>query len=350
MAKLTFTEKEQLEKIFEMQSGFVLDFSNWKFKDFVFDSVKLDIYSEKYAVNGESKARRMRVFWKIEPDEIVGKLIKDLLHYISEAKNTNDTLFKRCDEIANRLLSKSSLEIHFDEEDDSILLAELIQDSVNRDFPAAGLDRLHTYTTKLIRKICRNRGINIQNKNGTKLEYKPLHSLFGEYIKDLEKRNEIKSKTTILILKSSISIFEKFNKTRNDESLAHDNEILNKNESLIIIKYIIETLTFIKKIEKEKIDNFKIGKDLPDKLRSQILISEVIRKKVNLKQRGKEFHGLCPFHKEKTPSFTVNDQKGFYHCFGCGAHGDIIEFTMKNEQIDYKNSIIKLINEFSILI
>jgi len=55
------------------------------------------------------------------------------------------------------------------------------------------------------------------------------------------------------------------------------------------------------------------SKDFSDKLRSMVLISDVIGKKVKLKQHGKEFQGLCPFHNEKTPSFTVNNQKGFYH-------------------------------------
>ncbi len=68
-----------------------------------------------------------------------------------------------------------------------------------------------------------------------------------------------------------------------------------------------------------------------DELRARISVSEVIAPKVRLTRRGRESTGLCPFHKEKTPSFTANDDKGFYHCFGCGAHGDIISFTMATE-------------------
>jgi len=89
-------------------------------------------------------------------------------------------------------------------------------------------------------------------------------------------------------------------------------------------------------------------KDFPEKLRSSILTSEVVGKKVKLKLRGKEFHGLCPFHNEKTPSFTVNDQKGFYHCFGCAAHGDIITFVMNNEGFSYPDAVRKLADDFSI--
>lgn len=91
-------------------------------------------------------------------------------------------------------------------------------------------------------------------------------------------------------------------------------------------------------------------KDFPDKLRSSILVSEVVGKKVKLKHNGKEFSGLCPFHNEKTPSFTVNDQKGFYHCFGCAAHGDIITFTMEKEGLEFKDAVVQLAEEYSIAI
>ena len=89
-------------------------------------------------------------------------------------------------------------------------------------------------------------------------------------------------------------------------------------------------------------------KDFPEKLRSSILTSEVVGKKVKLKARGHEFQGLCPFHNEKSPSFTVNDLKGFYHCFGCAEHGDVISFVMKIDGLDYKDAVAKLAEDFGI--
>lgn len=89
-------------------------------------------------------------------------------------------------------------------------------------------------------------------------------------------------------------------------------------------------------------------KDFPEKLRSSILTSEVVGKKVKLKARGHEFQGLCPFHNEKSPSFTVNDLKGFYHCFGCAEHGDIISFVMKIDGLEYKEAVNKLADDFGI--
>ena len=92
----------------------------------------------------------------------------------------------------------------------------------------------------------------------------------------------------------------------------------------------------------------QFSKNFPDQLRSQIVTSDVVGKRVALKKKGKEYSGLCPFHNEKTPSFTVNDQKEFYHCFGCGEHGDIMGFIIKTEGINFKEAVIKLANDYNI--
>src|SRR3954465_15633626 len=75
------------------------------------------------------------------------------------------------------------------------------------------------------------------------------------------------------------------------------------------------------------------------RLRSHFLMSEVIARRVPLKKHGREYQGLCPFHNEKSPSFTVNDEKGFFHCFGCAAHGDAISFVMKFDHLKYPEAI-----------
>lgn len=85
-------------------------------------------------------------------------------------------------------------------------------------------------------------------------------------------------------------------------------------------------------------------------LKSAVRISDLISKKIKLKKRGNDYLGLCPFHNEKTPSFTVNNSKNFYHCFGCGEHGDIFSFAMKVYNLDYKTAIIKISEDFNIAI
>lgn len=75
------------------------------------------------------------------------------------------------------------------------------------------------------------------------------------------------------------------------------------------------------------------------KLRSRVVLSEVISPTVRLAGRGKEMLGLCPFHKEKNPSFTLNDEKGIYYCFGCGAHGDAISFLRAMHHLTFMEAI-----------
>lgn len=74
-------------------------------------------------------------------------------------------------------------------------------------------------------------------------------------------------------------------------------------------------------------------------LRDRLSLSEVIGRRVKLARAGREFKGCCPFHHEKTPSFYVNDDKQFYHCFGCQAHGDVIEFTMRHDNLSFIEAV-----------
>ena len=86
----------------------------------------------------------------------------------------------------------------------------------------------------------------------------------------------------------------------------------------------------------------KFDNSFTDELRQRLSLVDVISRRVPLKKKGQNYWGCCPFHNEKTPSFSVNEEKGFYHCFGCGEHGDIISFTMKSENIDFKTAISEL--------
>jgi DNA primase len=82
-----------------------------------------------------------------------------------------------------------------------------------------------------------------------------------------------------------------------------------------------------------------------DELRQRVSLVNVIARKVKLTRRGREQTGLCPFHNEKSPSFTVSDEKGFFHCFGCGAHGDVIGFVMRSEALSFPDAVERLARE-----
>jgi len=86
----------------------------------------------------------------------------------------------------------------------------------------------------------------------------------------------------------------------------------------------------------------KIPQDFIDDLIARADISEVVGRRVQLKKAGREFKACCPFHDEKTPSFTVSPAKGFYHCFGCGAHGTAIGFLMEYDHMSFVEAIENL--------
>ncbi|MCF8496430.1 MAG: DNA primase [Alphaproteobacteria bacterium] len=76
-----------------------------------------------------------------------------------------------------------------------------------------------------------------------------------------------------------------------------------------------------------------------DEVRNRLTLSDVIGQRVKVTRAGREYKACCPFHKEKSPSFTINDDKQFYHCFGCGAHGDVIGFVMRNDNLSFPEAV-----------
>lgn len=92
----------------------------------------------------------------------------------------------------------------------------------------------------------------------------------------------------------------------------------------------------------------KFSDQLLDDIRARIRVSELVGRKVGLKRKGREFAGLSPFNKEKTPSFFVNDEKQFYHCFSSGKHGDIFRWTMEMEGLSFPEAVERLAGEAGI--
>ncbi|MEM6498134.1 MAG: DNA primase, partial [Pseudomonadota bacterium] len=89
----------------------------------------------------------------------------------------------------------------------------------------------------------------------------------------------------------------------------------------------------------------RLPPNLLDEIRARLPVSQIVAKRVQLKRAGREFKGLSPFKQEKTPSFTVNDEKGFYHCFATGEHGDIFTFLIKTEGISFPEAVERLADE-----
>src|SRR6056300_1291859 len=86
----------------------------------------------------------------------------------------------------------------------------------------------------------------------------------------------------------------------------------------------------------------RIPESFIDELMNRVDVVEVIDSRVQLKKAGREYKACCPFHNEKTPSFTVSQVKQFYHCFGCGAHGTAISFLMEYEHMGFVEAVEEL--------
>ena len=250
MADLTFSDKRKLERLFDMGGGYVLDFSNRTFAEFIDDTVNRDIYDNRYDYDTGSKANRLRGFWDVEGNQIVGKLLSGLIDYTEEIgfADGKEDLVSQCRNICSRLLQSSPVPeldalVPTNDQRDFETVAEEIRGSIERNRPEAGLDRLHTFVIKFVRSICERHDIDVHQD-------KPLHSLFGEYVKQLRKLGHVESVMTERILKSSISTLESFNHVRNNQSLAHDNPMLDYDEALLIFNHVAASVRFIKSVER----------------------------------------------------------------------------------------------------
>lgn len=74
-------------------------------------------------------------------------------------------------------------------------------------------------------------------------------------------------------------------------------------------------------------------------LRNSVLLSSIVSQSVKLRRAGREWIGCCPFHADRTPSFSVSDEKGLFHCFGCGAGGDVFDFVMRRDQLSFSEAV-----------
>jgi hypothetical protein len=227
----------------------VLNFTHRTFAEFVADVTGKDIWAVEYSYASGSKANRMRAFWKVEPNHIVGRLLAGLLEYCREsnAEIIHNGQYEECQHIVQRLQQGApvqDLEAITPNQGgrDFEVLAKSVREHIDKNEPEAGLDRLHTFTVKYVRVLCEKRGIMVDRE-------KPLHSLVGEYVKKLKQAGLIESPMTERILKSSISTLEAFNSVRNEQSLAHDNPVLNYGESLLIFNHVASAIRFVRDLE-----------------------------------------------------------------------------------------------------
>lgn len=268
MADLTYLEKQTIERFLQMGDGYVLDFSNRTLKEFIYESLEVDIYSGKYDYDSGSKANRIRGYLQVESNYDAGLLLEKFCEYwiyqiqhgYIDYHHSNEFSYKECLKIVERLKSGGPVENlnaltpNTDDENFS-KLTKTIKYSIENNEPELALDRLHTFVVKYIRELCLKNGIEFEQNH-------PLHSLFGSYVKHLVNEDMIESEMTERILKSSISVLEAFNNVRNNKSFAHDNYILNYNESILIFNNVSNVIKFIESIEANR--NIKFDTSEPE--------------------------------------------------------------------------------------
>jgi Abortive infection C-terminus len=245
MSNLTNLEKRRFEQLLGMSSGYVLNFSNRTFHEFTLDNIGREIGDG----NLNSKANRLRGFWQQEGNGAVGKLMGAMLDYGVEENLFTDknALLETCRRIVTRLQQESPVaELEaltaISDDRDFETIAKAVRDAIEKNSPESGLDRLHTFVIKYVRTLCTQHGVKVTRD-------KPLHSLFGEYVKALRGGGHVESEMAVRILKSSISVLEAFNDVRNNRSLAHDNEILQYDEALLIFNHVASSISFLRSME-----------------------------------------------------------------------------------------------------
>jgi hypothetical protein len=250
MAALGYYEKRALEKAFQMESGVVLDFTDRTFSEFVHYSVGREIHSEKYTVNGRSKAKKLRVFVQVEPDHVVGKLLADLVsHADMQAEISEDRVqaLEMCQRLAERLRQSAPVldEVPFESSEATFQkVADAVRDAIQRNDPEGGLDRLHTYFIWFVRQACKDNGIEVDKDDAA-------NAVMGKYVKHLKATKRIESEMTLQILNYAQATISHFNRVRNEQSLAHANPTLNYHEALLIFNHIVAIVKFIRVVEEQ---------------------------------------------------------------------------------------------------
>ena len=169
MADIKQSEKLMLEKILGMNGGYVLEFSNSTFYDFIYNLTKIDIYQDKYALYGDSKAKRLRALWQFEPDSTVGKILKELLEcwrtsnllkgtVISESE---ELIFNECIKISNRLLGIKN--------NSPETTASTVNEFLNKEFNEISLEKLKIDSAVLEILNSRLKEINKNIQSGASL-------------------------------------------------------------------------------------------------------------------------------------------------------------------------------------
>jgi hypothetical protein len=236
-----------------MSQGYVLDFNDKTFNDFVRRSFGIDVTAPTYTVDGTSKAKRMRAFLRALVPGAQAEVLRKFWAYRQSLGSSYPTLEPGVERDFLQMIAKlegsgDSIDLGVVEKfnDDEALsdLVDAIEREIQANSPHTALDRLHTYTMKKFADLLRADGIEVSPRDS-------LHGRVGRYINSLRRAGQI-GEISDQIAKSATQIFERFNDVRNNSSLAHDNRLLSRAEGRYVFETVLSLLRFIKALDEAK--------------------------------------------------------------------------------------------------
>lgn len=253
MSTLSYVQKERMASFFGIKGGYVFTFlkngyNKTNTRDMILEATGIDIYSNPdYDMSQE---RCIRKIWDECDNYTVGKLLKVMLDYYEAVADWDwdrreEKTFHDLRELEAQLM-QNPVTIPAAATNTLNLVKADIERNCNNNTPELALDRLHTFSTEYFRGLCQKHGISTVDDRGNEL---PLQSLVGSLRRWYEENNYFESDFSIVAIRNTINIFDKFNAIRNDQSAAHPNTILNKAEAMFAVRIVSETLTFVDTIE-----------------------------------------------------------------------------------------------------
>jgi hypothetical protein len=254
MVNLRPRDMTVLDDALSMHQGYVLNFSDRTFAEFFDAELEVDIDHSRYGKFGSSKAKRLRCFVQIEKKPLVAKALRALWEHrdyhnrgdldAATEKKIHDHYFAlvRRIEDGNGLARTDAID-RFARNATLDELVAAIERDIAADKPEVALDRLHTYCMKKFAHLLTQRGLPVHDND-------TLNARAGRLFNPLRRKSKVRP-ISDKIMRATIDTFELFNGIRNNESLAHDNELVDPAEARFIFDGITNLLRFVKAIEAE---------------------------------------------------------------------------------------------------
>ncbi|MGK7755164.1 abortive infection family protein [Roseovarius sp. C03] len=254
--RLTSHHRVTFDRIFHSGGGYVLDFSDRTMSEWFEETLDLDIFQQRFQIDGSSKGKTLRGFVEVAEPRLVAKVLRALWSYrcgldgYSEDDPDEEALLKAwLEQFTNELENASSLNLEdafkdFSRDTTLPKLRAAIAGDLVAEKPDVALDRLHTYCVKRFRALLAERGTPVDAST-------PLHAIFGAYGKILRDEGTV-SAFALPTLRVQHKLFEGLNDARNKRSFAHDNDLLAVSEAQFIVDSVLASLAFIERIEAER--------------------------------------------------------------------------------------------------